>query len=350
MKHAVAAVILVLTSACQSTPDTPMDTPLTSDDAVERAVGIKGVRYVMSSVSDIDRTLDFYQQSVNFDLVKRYQIDATQYDASLLQAAKGPADVALIKTPTVYIKLVDFNLDSSEPGQSRAIIGPGYTHICFQSHVDNSAFERFRQSGLKVITRGGEPADRGYGTAYAYGTDLDGTMIELEVQENPRRNETDWIGHVANATPDLERMLKFYEMLLGYPTLNRAAISNSAWADSVGDIDGLEMQGGWSVVANLGLEFWQFDSPKTPERNAPATLDAIGYNYVAFEVGDLDSEIVRLSGEGVTFAGSPINEQGWKIAFGYDPDGTLFSLQQNVSAARTESIDDLLWIDRSKLP
>nr|WP_070959219.1 VOC family protein [Hyphomonas sp. Mor2] len=353
MIRTATALALFFVAACATTEDqgapqtaAPIVTP---NEVAAVSPTIKGVRYVMSSVSDIDRTISFYQQAVDFEVYKRYQIDSGQFDPVLLSGTSGPAEVAIIKTPTVYLKLIDFDLESDEPGTPGSITGPGYTHVCYQSKTDNSAYAKFDSAGLSMITRGDGPADRGYGTAYAYGTDLDGIMIEMEVQERTRRDDDAWIGHVANATPDLERMLAFYELLLGYAAHNRAEISGSAWADSVGDIDGLVMKGGWSMVANLGLEFWQFDAPRTIERSAPATLDSIGYAYLAFEVGDLAAEITRLEQIGVKFAGDPIEEEGWKMAFGYDPDGTLFSLQENVSADPAESIDDLLWLDRSAL-
>ena len=344
MFRTVLLSALLLVAACTTTRSA--DVTPAADTTSAPAPTIKGVRYVMSSVSDIDRTIAFYDQAVNYEVVKRYRIDSTQYHPDLLSGMPGPAEVALIKTPTVYLKLIDFDLNDRSPGPKKSINGPGYTHICFQSNTTDSAYERFQSVGLEMITRGDSPADRGFGTAYAYGTDPDGTMIELEVQVETRRDETDWVGHVANATPDLDRMLSFYEFLLGYPAHSRAEISGSAWADSVGDIDGLVMQGGWSMVPNLGLEFWQFDTPQTPERNSPAVLDAVGYSYVAFEVDDLANEIIRLEQGGVKLAGAPVIEEGWLMVFGYDPDGTLFSLQQNVSADPSESIDDLLWMDR----
>ena len=349
MRALISGLAIAIIAGCESLPPQAQTENDIAEPPASLAPTNKGVRYVMSSVSDIDRTIDFYQQSVRYEVVKRYHVDSGQYAPSLLSTAAGPAEVALIKTPTVYLKLIDFDLTSDTPGDAGSIIGPGYTHICFQSHVDDSAYVKFQTAGLQMITRGDGPADRGYGTAYAYGTDPDGTMIEMEVQERPRRGERDWIGHVANATPDLERMLAFYELLLGYPAHNRAEIAGSTWADSVGDIDGLVMKGGWSVVPNLGLEFWQFDAPQTPERARPATLDQIGYAYIAFEVSNLDAEISRLTQNGVQFSGEPITDDGWRVVFGYDPDGTLFSLQQNVSGDPDESIDALAWIDREAL-
>ncbi|MEL6694258.1 MAG: VOC family protein, partial [Pseudomonadota bacterium] len=80
-------------------------------------------------------------------------------------------------------------------------------------------------------------------------------------------------------------------------------------------------------------------------RAAPAKLDPIGYSAIAFEVTNLKREINRLTAAGVVFASEPKLENGWRSVFAYDPDGTLFALEQNMTADKSESIDEMIWID-----
>ena len=343
MGTAVKIAMLLMLSLVSSCDIPPGEAPLISDTATS---SVKGVRYVMSSVSNIERTIEFYRGTLGFEVVARYSADATQYKPSLF-TGEAPAEfaVALLKTPSVFIKLVDFDPDNNDVGDLSSPTGPGYTHLCFESSKENSIYRDFARSGLRVISRGGEPVDRGKGTGYAYGYDPDGTMIEIEVHDVVHRPEKSWVGHVANATPDLERMAAFYALLLGYPEHNASRIANSDWADSLLDIDGVAVRGKLFVAANFSIELWQFEHPQTRERTRPATLDPIGYSSVAFAVDDLALEIERLQQSGIRFVGKPFIERGWKTAYAYDPDGTLFSLQQNISAPAAESISGMIWVE-----
>lgn len=346
MKKVLMAAIGFCLCACVSSPVEPDTSPAPADPQIAQESGLKGVRAIVVSVSDIDRTLEFYGDAVDLEVVKRYQVDGSRYDARLLSAPVDEIDVALVKLTNTYLKLMDFAPDLDVPGDPRPLTGPGYTHICFKSPATDPAFEKFDVISLSAVTRGGRPIDLlGAGTEYYYGTDLDGTMIEIEIDQRPRREDAYWIGHVANVTPDIDRMVAFYEDLVGYPVRRRAALSNHAPADEIANIDNVSMKGAWFALKNIELEFWQFDSPVTPARASPAVLDTIGYSAIAFEVTDLALEMARLQSFGVEFIGQPVTEAGWASVFAYDPDGTLFSLEQNVGAASTESIDEMIWID-----
>lgn len=308
---------------------------------------IKGVRFIGKTVSDIDATIAFYQSAVPFELVSRYRLPASEvYHPGMTSRDYGEVEVALIKTATVFIKLTDFEPDAKTPPYAKPVNGPGYTHICFQSPATDAALPKFRKTGLEMVTRGDGPVDLGgYGVTYAYGRDPDGTMIENETVDKPRRNDSAWITHIGGATSDVDRMVAFYTKLIGYGARRRGEYSNFSKLDDVAGIDGLVLRSSWFVVRNLEIEFWEYVEPATPVRDAPAMIDQIGYSMTAFEVTDADAERDRLAAEGVDMIGDAKTSRGWKIYYGYDPDGNVISLQENVSADKSESIDDMMWID-----
>jgi catechol 2,3-dioxygenase-like lactoylglutathione lyase family enzyme len=312
----------------------------------EPADPIKGIRYIGLTVSDIDATLGFYNKAVPYKLIKRYMIKGSAYDKSLLSKRHARVEVALVQMPNVFIQLTDFDPGRGAATVKRAVIGPGYTHICFQSPASDSAYPKFRKAGLAMVSRGDSPVDiGGYGITYAYGRDPDGTMIETEILSSPRRNEAAWIGHVGNVTHDVDAMLSFYTKVLGYGPRRRLAQTSNPKFDAIGDIDGVSLKAGWFGTRNVDLEFWQYVTPKTTARAAPQRLDELGYNSVAFEVADIDAESARLVRLGVRLAGPVLRIDGWKIQHAYDADGNLFSVQQNIGGNKAESIDAMLWVD-----
>lgn len=308
---------------------------------------IKGVRFIGKTVSDIDDTLAFYQQAVPFELVSRYRIMADQvFQPDMMVKKYDEIEIALIKTPTVFLQLVDFDPDRKEPPFIKPVYGPGYTHICFQSPASDPAFSKFKKAGLDMVTTGGELVDiGGYGIVYAYGRDPDGTMIENEIMDRPTRSERAWISHIGGATSDIDRMIAFYTKFIGYGARRTGAYSGNKKIDAIAGIDGLVLRSSWFVVRNMQVEFWQYIKPPTPVRKEPAKIDQLGYNMTAFEVTDVDAERDRLAAEGIAMIGPAKINGGWKIYYAYDPDGNVISIQQNISAPAQLSIDDMLWID-----
>ena len=307
---------------------------------------IKGVRFIGKTVSDIDQTIAFYRQSVPFELVKRYRVPASElFPSDMMKRQYGTAEVALIRTATVFIKLIDFDPDVKEAPYAKPVYGPGYTHICFQSPATDPALSKFLRAGMDMVSRNAPVDLGGYGVTYAYGRDPDGTMIENETVDRPRRSDAAWITHIGGATSDVDRMVAFYTKLIGYGARRRGEYSNFKRMDDIAGIDGLELRSSWFTLRNLEIEFWEYVKPATPVRSEPANVDQIGYSMTAFEVTDADAEAERLESIGITMIGDAKISQGWKIYYAYDPDGNVISIQENVSAPESQSIDTMQWID-----
>jgi catechol 2,3-dioxygenase-like lactoylglutathione lyase family enzyme len=305
---------------------------------------VKGIRHVAITVSDIDDTIAFYQKAVPYKIVRRYSVAASKFDKALIGNAKGEVDIALIEMPTMFIQLMDFDPSKTALPNPRPVIGPGYTHICFQSSAKDPAIKRFITAGLVTISRFGKSDGvdiGGYGVRYAYGTDPDGIMIENESLDAPKRSEAAWVTHVANTVHDRDAMLAFYEKLLGIKPHRTTEQENRPRLDDVAGIDNLSIRGGWLSVGNMDIEVWEYVRPRTPAPTAQRKLDEIGYNSIGFEVADLTAATKRLKQQGVKLAGKATSFGGWKVQFAYDPEGNLFSMQQVVGKEGRETVGQL---------
>lgn len=312
----------------------------------DQTSGVKGVRFIGLTVSDIDETLAFYQNAVPYRVVRRDLVSPQSlYPEEFIASDTDEIDVALVHARNVFIQLVDFDPDAPSPPHIRPVKGPGYTHICFISPAADSAFPKLRAAGLTMVTRGDEPVDLGgYGMRYAYGRDPNGAMIETEVADTPRRDGGPWVGHIGTATPDADRMSEFYTAILGYGPRRRGEYADNPRIDQVVAYDKTSVRSSWFVSRNLEIEFWEYIKPRTPQRDGHAMLDTLGYNMIAFEVDDLDTERSRLA-DSVSFSEPIMTPFGWQVATGLDPDGNIIALHERVTADPSESIDEMLWID-----
>ncbi len=300
-----------------------------------------GMHHAAITVSDIDATVAFYSKAIPYKVVKRYRVHGATFPKALMASKHKSVDIALVEMPTGYIQLMDFEPGKASPPNVRPVIGPGYTHICFQSSSKDPAIKRFMAAGLDIISRFGKPDGvdiGGYGVRYAYGRDPDGIMIENESLDAPKRADAAWITHIANTVHDRDTMLAFYEKLLGHKAHRTIEQENRPRLDDVANIDGLSIKGGWFNVGNMEIEVWEYVRPKTPTPAGRKMLDEIGYNSFSLEVADLKIEQARLKKLGIELAGLATNIGGWKVQYGYDPEGNLFAVQQNLTAGKDQSV------------
>ncbi|MBD2842882.1 VOC family protein [Erythrobacter rubeus] len=346
MKRATAmAMAAFALASCSTTQTAQFEAAPADPDA------ILGVHHVGITVSDIDETIAFYSAAVDFEVVERRMIDASAFPAEILTKRDGAIEVALIETPTVFLVLTDIEPGVAAEPDRRSVIGPGYTHICWQTQSDNSGYKRFREAGLDMLSRGDDAVDLGgYGVTYAYGFDPDGIMIEMEQLERPRRQDDAWLTHIANVPGDKAVMVDFYTKVLGYGPHREIGETRMETIDEVVDIDGTVVTASWFATWNFELEFWNYKSPETPLSRTDWTLERIGYNSLSFEVTDLAGTIARLRPQGIEFAGPTFTLGGWQMQYARDPEGNLLAFQQNISAGADRSIHDKRWHDPASYP
>ena len=299
---------------------------------------VKGISHVGITVSDIDATIAFYSKAVPYPVIKRFKLKGSVFAPRLLSRRYREVEIALIAMPTGIIQLMDFEPGKAAAPNPRPVIGPGYTHICFQSSARDPAVTRFMAAGLANISRFGK-ADGvdigGYGVRYAYGRDPDGIMIENESLDAPKRNEAAWITHIANTVHDRDAMLAFYARVLGRKAHRTIEQENRPRLDDVANIDGLKIRGGWINAGNMEIEVWEYERPRTPKPQSDRKLDEVGYNSFSLEVADLKAQRRRLKGLEVRLAGPIFRLGDWKVQYIYDPEGNLFAMHEKVvSSAR----------------
>ena len=184
-------------------------------------------------------------------------------------------------------------------------------------------------SGATPVSRGKEPVHLlGQGVYYAYARDRDGIMYETEHLDRSPFEGPIWFSHVALVSPNLDRLVEFYGLLLNAEPSRRTNRASGPTFDEVADYDDVMIRAAWFDVGNMILEMWQFVNPVTPEPKQPPAFEALGYNKVAFEVSDLEKEVERLSEQGIEFL-APLgsSEDGLEACL-RDPDGNLVSLIQ----------------------
>lgn len=307
--------------------------------------GILGVRTIALSVSDLDTVLEFYQSATGFTLEKQETVSGNTAADELFGVVGVSFRRAVLRSPNMYLELIEFDTNRGAPTSKMVIQGPGMTHTCYQSPATRSGYDQFKKVGADMLTTGNGPVDiGGYGVTYAYGHDPEGNMLEMEQLDEPVLermgyygsavlNETDmWMSQVALVSHDLHRLIAFYTKLLGIKPSRYVEVKSNPKIDAIGGAKDAHILGSWFRLNERSkvLELWQYISPETVRMPVTRTPSSLGYSF-SFDVDDIEIEFARLSKlEGVGFFSEPVELGDHFEVFGTDIDGNVFSLRQAV--------------------
>lgn len=311
---------------------------------------VRGVNYIGLSVSDLDQATAFYAETADLTVVE----DGIIENSAAFDAAAGRESVTartrLMKSVNAQLKFMEFDNRSPQALATPAVPvnGPGIAHVCVQAKKELQTFERFLEAGA---TPRNEPAmvqlNSKNPVEYAYVHDRDGIMVEIEHVDvaalnlpEPPKNDSR-IRHFALATPDIDRLVDFYSVLLEEPEPRR--FGWSFWGisgekfDKVSGLPGTELRMAWFQVRNLELEIGEYLSHPPKLSATPRAIDAVGYNLIVFDVSDLDAARAKFLEAGGTIVGDVDQQDGGQILYGRDPDGNLIGLQVLDSQAPASS-------------
>ncbi len=141
---------------------------------------VESLYHVGFTVSDIERSIEFYRDMLGMTLYRRQQGTA-EYLATITGFPGVRLEVALLKTPdgSGMLELLQYASHPAPP-TDRDTNRPGNGHLCFKVSNIQEACEELRQRGVRLIS---EPAEITAGIHKgAYGVylrDPDGFTVEL---------------------------------------------------------------------------------------------------------------------------------------------------------------------------
>jgi len=145
----------------------------------------------------------------------------------------------------------------------------------------------------------------------------------------------DWLlytHHTSFTVRDLERSLRFYRDLLGFPVAREAEFQGEMISRITG-LPGTQMK--WALVkaGDHLLELIQYFSPAGTDFNASMRTSDIGSAHVCFHVRDLPELYRCWSAAGVRFVSEPVPLEtgpntGGFVVYLRDPDGYTLELLQ----------------------
>lgn len=238
-------------------------------------------------------------------------------DAMGLERVFSEAGTDWLAGPNGFVAIVATDQPVGGVERQRRVCDPGITHFCIQMADGNALWSRMNGAGIAFDA---PPAALGTGVIYAYGTDTENNVIEVEGVPDADLTAPPWIAHVALASPDLPRLADFYARLIGRAPHNGGRYANALF-ETVTGLRDVDVSATWIMADNLTFEMWQYHNPPTLPQVA-RRAGTPGYAHVGFGCTNLVTERARIAGAGIALTETTV--AGILAVAGTDPDDNRF--------------------------
>lgn len=158
------------------------------------------------------------------------------------------------------------------------------------------------------------------------------------------------IHHLAIATHDLERLLAFYQLQIGFQMQHRGSWApDNAAIDAMVGLKGSSADYAVLALGDVRLELFRYHSPAARRTDMDRPVCDGGLTHLCLQVDDLEADHRRLADAGMRFHAppSPLKEgQLHRAVYGRDPDGNVIELieilaQDHPFGARAERAETI---------
>lgn len=136
---------------------------------------VLGIAHVMIGVSDIDRSIDFYQR-FGFEVAMRIPISGAAFEKGS-GIAGAQVEMALLSRPQFTLELLQAVPPEAVDVSDQSPWAVGGHHICLDVDDLPGLYSQLRSEGIRFR---GEPAEiEGHPIRFVYMLDPDGITVEL---------------------------------------------------------------------------------------------------------------------------------------------------------------------------
>jgi methylmalonyl-CoA/ethylmalonyl-CoA epimerase len=132
----------------------------------------KGLDHVAIAVKDLDRAIEFYQETLGLELCEREEVAEQQVIIAMLGRGAG------------RIELICPTNDNTGVARFLEKRGEGLHHVCFEVEDLEAAIAELRRQGARLIDQEPRPGAGGARVAFVHPQSMRGVLTEL--RQGPR--------------------------------------------------------------------------------------------------------------------------------------------------------------------
>ncbi|MGH7526038.1 MAG: VOC family protein [Gemmatimonadales bacterium] len=243
--------------------------------AVAPAAAAQAVAMVGLTVSDMDRSVEFYTEVLDFEKVTDDELAGSTYEE--LQGVLGARmRVVRLRLGEEYLQLTEFLAPRGRPAPADSRSNDHwFQHVAIIVSDMDQAYARLRRFKVQHASIGPQLLPKtipnAAGIRAFYFRDPDGHPLEI-LQFPPDKGDPKWhragdrlflgIDHTAIVVSDTESSLRFYRDLLGFRVAGQS-MNFGTEQERLNNVRGARLQiTGLRAAAGPGIEFLEYLSPR----------------------------------------------------------------------------------------
>lgn len=307
-----------------------------------------GVRAIVHSVANLDKTVAFYRDGLGLQLVgldgkpvttlpMPSALDEDLSKFTDTHGAKFRNAIFQVPGAAFTLELTEFTATPVKKGVPH-MQDPGAATLVLNVRDVNRALAGVKQNGGSVLSVGGQPMKIGGEASQSQSVfvrDPDGFMLELAgIRPTPKTAapaDSNVIGgRIGETIRDTDQTMKFYHDVLGFET--KAAppdYQTNPTIASLIDAKGAHWRISSAHVPGSEVSFELLEFKDVPRKDFKLRVPDIGAPAVSTHVKDVESAMKAVAAGGgsiVTRGGQPVKLGGGMGVFVRDPNGLLIEL------------------------
>ena len=307
-----------------------------------------GVRAIIHSVADLEKTVSFYRDGLGLEMVGPGGKPATGLSApraldeslskfTATHGAKFRNATFRIPGAKLDLELTEFT-DTARKNVQPHMQDPGAGTLVLTVRDVDAALAGVNKSGGSVLSIGGQPMKMGGENSKSrsvFVRDPDGFMLELAGIQPPPASDAPASsnvigGRIGITVENLDQTLKFYHDVLGFETKPApAAYSTNKTIATLIDAEGAQWRISTAKIPGSPVD-WEFLEFKDVARKPfHMAVPDIGSPAVSVHVKDVNAAVEAVKAGGgsvVTTGGQPVKLGPGLGIFVRDPNGFLIEL------------------------
>jgi catechol 2,3-dioxygenase-like lactoylglutathione lyase family enzyme len=307
-----------------------------------------GVRAIIHSVADLDKTVAFYRDGLGMQPVgpggkpvtampSPQALDESLSKFTDTHGAKFRNASFNIPGATFMLELTEFT-DTPRKQATPHMQDPGAATLVLTVRDVDAALAGVKKTGGSVLSVGGEPMKIGGEASQSrsvFVRDPDGFMLELAgIQPAPKSSapaDSNILGgRIGETIKDTDQTMKFYHDVLGFETKPApVAYQTNATIASLINAKGAQWRISSAKVPGTEVTFELLEFKDVPRKDFALRVPDIGSPAVSVHVKDVETAMKAVAAGGgsiVTRGGEPVKLGPATGVFVRDPNGLLIEL------------------------